>query len=164
MGNTASEKKLEKQKNNSIKQRLDEAERKSEKIVTVLIMGKGTLNFLNALQCIRDDGIDKELRLGCKPYIYNEMIVDLKFLIQKSVESNDKVWSSNLYKHCVTDSLLIYGFIKTFMEYNPIQKKYSISQRDVVWDTDIKALNNAYTPKLRLSPNTNSNTVLLKNQ
>eukprot|EP01083_Nonionella_stella_P272041 922266_1 len=147
MGNNLAERKREKEKCVGIQKKLDEEEKRSQKTLTILIMGQGTVNFLNALQCIRDGGINDNIRLQCKAYIYHQMIFEMKSLIKSSTKSkeihtnsnaiNPIKWSNKLYKHCVTDNLLIYGFIKSFMVYDKDKRKYSISNRQVIWATNM---------------------------
>ena len=114
MGNASanSARKREKEFGVGIQKKMEEEEKQSQKTATILIMGQGTKNFLNALHCIRDGGLDSNIQSQCKAYIWHQMIFEQKQLIGKIVNNNNykKEWSSNLFKHCVTDKLLIYGF------------------------------------------------------
>eukprot|EP01084_Bolivina_argentea_P068950 125502_1 len=100
-------------------------------------MGQGTVNFLNALQCIRDHGINKEISKHCIAYIYHQMIFEMKSIIKKSIEKSGGTvpWTPNLFKHCVTDSLLIYGFVKQLMTYDHSAHQYTFANRPVTWSS-----------------------------
>eukprot|EP00484_Ammonia_sp_Unknown_P002479 CAMPEP_0197076102 /NCGR_PEP_ID=MMETSP1384-20130603/211947_1 /TAXON_ID=29189 /ORGANISM="Ammonia sp." /LENGTH=450 /DNA_ID=CAMNT_0042514951 /DNA_START=18 /DNA_END=1370 /DNA_ORIENTATION=+ len=117
MGNNQTGKKREKDYGVGIQKKMEEEAKKSQDMLTILMMGQGTVNFLNALQCISDDGISQEFESKCKAYIYHQMLFEMRLIIKNVSNNNGNVteWSGVLYKHCVTDSLLIHGFIKSFM-------------------------------------------------
>mmetsp|Transcript_52448 Transcript_52448/g.47087 ORF Transcript_52448/g.47087 Transcript_52448/m.47087 type:complete len:544 (+) Transcript_52448:90-1721(+) len=134
-----------------IQKRMEEEEKKSKKTATVLIMGQGTVNFLNALQCIRDGGLDDIIQSQCKAYIWHQMIFEMKPIIKKAIDG--KEWSSNLFQHCVTDQLLIYGFIKSFMVYDKVKRKYSIANKQVIWNQNINHSSLSYKNSMNNNKN-----------